>query len=565
MKTNPYIQQQSGTIPATTTTVQANQDQEYDYLFKVVLHGSHVGKSNILSRFVSNEFSLETKSTIDVGFRNKKLEVRGKTINLQIWDTAGQERYRAITSSHYRGAAASILVYDIAKSVTFKNVRRFLHDILENTDENAPIFLVGNKSDLKHLREVEFAEAKAFAEQNGLGFMEVSALDNTNIEALFYCVAEAALLASEAKHQAEDLARKNKHEAEVSARKKEDDKKAFLEKFKQDLKAVVDELQSDLDGTFSFYKRDSKEAALAVFKDFRVYPDETPETIVSRLDIIKMRNASFMNVSYVKPFIEKYMVIKPSAQPLEQARTQPPKPASLLPPSSSSRAEPLPSFTRVDPPSNYSRAYTSTHSSASYNPSAPHTYKSSSFASSYSGRYGSANPSMSSTSYIPPTPSAPPANGLSSASNYFGTFSSANSSLSRTSHNPPIPSAPPAHPVFRTEPVASPLAQSISSVLSPPQSSTTASPQKEIARQCENLESSFRCPITQETMKDPVIAKDGQTYERKAIEEWFEKSDSSPMTGLPIAKTLEEPHRGFLSALEAYVNLERMGHFTPKK
>ncbi len=172
---------------------------------------------------------------------------------------------------------------------------------------------------------------------------------------------------------------------------------------------------------------------------------------------------------------------------------------------------------------------------------------------------------MSSTSYIPPTPSAPPANGLSSASNYFGTFSSANSGLSRTSHNPPIPSAPPTHPVFRTEPVASPLAQSISSVLSPPQSSTTASPQKEIARQCENLESSFRCPITQETMKDPVIAKDGQTYERKAIEEWFKKSDSSPMTGLPIAKTLEEPHRSFLSALEAYVNLERMGHFTPKK
>ena len=49
----------------------------------------------------------------------------------------------------------------------------------------------------------------------------------------------------------------------------------------------------------------------------------------------------------------------------------------------------------------------------------------------------------------------------------------------------------------------------------------------------------FICPITQEIMKDPVILSDGHTYERDAIEKWFETKDTSPTTNLKIAaKTL---------------------------
>ena len=70
-------------------------DDDYDYLFKVVLIGdSGVGKSNLLSRFTRNEFSLESKSTIGVEFATRSISVEGKTIKAQIWDTAGQERYR---------------------------------------------------------------------------------------------------------------------------------------------------------------------------------------------------------------------------------------------------------------------------------------------------------------------------------------------------------------------------------------------------------------------------------------------------------------------------------------
>lgn len=46
------------------------------------------------------------------------------------------------------------------------------------------------------------------------------------------------------------------------------------------------------------------------------------------------------------------------------------------------------------------------------------------------------------------------------------------------------------------------------------------------------------CPITGEVMLDPVITMDGYTYERAAIETWFQSSDRSPMTNLSISATL---------------------------
>jgi len=160
--------------------------EEYDYLYKVVLIGdSGVGKSNLLSRFTRNEFNLETKSTIGVEFATRSICTEGKTIKAQIWDTAGQERYRAITSAYYRGAVGALLVYDIAKYSTFKNVERWLTELRENADKHIFIMLVGNKSDLRHLREVPTDEAKSFAEKHGLSFIETSALDSTNVELAF--------------------------------------------------------------------------------------------------------------------------------------------------------------------------------------------------------------------------------------------------------------------------------------------------------------------------------------------------------------------------------------------
>lgn len=57
----------------------------------------------------------------------------------------------------------ALLVYDIAKHLTYENVERWLKELRDHADSNIVIMLVGNKSDLRHLRAVPTDEARAFA------------------------------------------------------------------------------------------------------------------------------------------------------------------------------------------------------------------------------------------------------------------------------------------------------------------------------------------------------------------------------------------------------------------
>lgn len=64
---------------------------------------------------------------------------------------------------YYRGAVGALLVYDIAKYLTYENAERWLKELQDHADANIVIMLVGNKSDLRHLRAVPTDEARSFA------------------------------------------------------------------------------------------------------------------------------------------------------------------------------------------------------------------------------------------------------------------------------------------------------------------------------------------------------------------------------------------------------------------
>eukprot|EP00013_Stygamoeba_regulata_P027521 CAMPEP_0177652016 /NCGR_PEP_ID=MMETSP0447-20121125/12876_1 /TAXON_ID=0 /ORGANISM="Stygamoeba regulata, Strain BSH-02190019" /LENGTH=213 /DNA_ID=CAMNT_0019155175 /DNA_START=49 /DNA_END=690 /DNA_ORIENTATION=- len=158
----------------------------YEFIFKYIIIGDMgVGKSCLLHNFTEGKFIPDSPHTIGVEFGTRIIEVMGKKIKLQIWDTAGQERFRAVTRSYYRGAAGALLVYDITRRPTFNHLTSWLTDARNLTSPNTVIMLVGNKKDLESQRDVSYEEASAFAEENGLIFLETSAQSGENVEESF--------------------------------------------------------------------------------------------------------------------------------------------------------------------------------------------------------------------------------------------------------------------------------------------------------------------------------------------------------------------------------------------
>jgi len=157
--------------------------------FKLVLLGdTSVGKSSIVIRFVKGQFSEFQESTIGAAFLTQTVPLNDCTVKFEIWDTAGQERYHSLAPMYYRGAAAAVIVYDITSQDTFTRAKSWVKELQRQGSQDVVIALAGNKVDREE-REVSTEDAKAYANENNLLFMETSAKTNVNIRELFLAIA----------------------------------------------------------------------------------------------------------------------------------------------------------------------------------------------------------------------------------------------------------------------------------------------------------------------------------------------------------------------------------------
>ena len=169
--------------------------------FKVILLGSiAVGKTAILSRYLSNEFDLNYQCTIKITSKSKIININNMVqAKLNIWDTCGDEKYRAITRQYYRETNGIILVYDLTSRESFESVASWADEIRNNAPDDSVIILVGNKNDLNKERVVNYQEGKNKADELGMFFIEASAKTGDNIHLLFEKISEAMMESSKKK------------------------------------------------------------------------------------------------------------------------------------------------------------------------------------------------------------------------------------------------------------------------------------------------------------------------------------------------------------------------------
>jgi small GTP-binding protein len=135
-------------------------------------------------------------------FLQRTVTLDDVAVRFKIWDPAGQGVtsiiiiiivfiFRNIGPMYYQGAAAAILVYDISKKDSFNNIKNWVKELKSRCDPNVVIALVGNKCDMKgKQRKVKTEEAKTYARENNMIFMEISVKTGHNVQNLFVEIAK---------------------------------------------------------------------------------------------------------------------------------------------------------------------------------------------------------------------------------------------------------------------------------------------------------------------------------------------------------------------------------------
>ncbi|MBY9001941.1 MAG: GTP-binding protein [Candidatus Heimdallarchaeota archaeon] len=164
-----------------------------DYNFKVLLLGSAaVGKTSLVQKFVHDRFDSSYLMTIGMEPSEKHVNLKdGTKVALSIWDLAGQDRFRFIRPTFYKGAKAALLVFDLTRSTTLKDIRKWDKEFIDNCGSKVVKILVGNKEDLQKEKAISESECEDMnSKTKSKMYFNTSALSGKHVNEAFLKIAE---------------------------------------------------------------------------------------------------------------------------------------------------------------------------------------------------------------------------------------------------------------------------------------------------------------------------------------------------------------------------------------
>jgi small GTP-binding protein len=142
-----------------------------------------VGKTSLVSRFVSSLFSEEYLTTIGVKIDKKMVDVAGTPVGLMLWDIAGEDDLQSVRMSYLRGASGYLLVIDGTRTNTVETARSLAARATEAIGD-VPFVVALNKCDLPDEWELDPATVDAL-EDEGWTLVTTSAKTGDGVEEAF--------------------------------------------------------------------------------------------------------------------------------------------------------------------------------------------------------------------------------------------------------------------------------------------------------------------------------------------------------------------------------------------
>ncbi|XP_058629519.1 ras-related and estrogen-regulated growth inhibitor-like protein isoform X2 [Onychostoma macrolepis] len=176
---------------------------------KVAVLGSEgVGKSALIVRFLTRRFIGEYASSSECIYR-KRMSIDGRQLNLELYDPCSQPcEGKSTLNEQIHWADGFVVVYDISDRTSFLTAKAIVHLIRElhlggsKRDADSVIFLVGNKQDLCHMREVDREEGQKLASEARCQFYELSAAEHyQEVVLMFSKIVRNASLGGKAKER----------------------------------------------------------------------------------------------------------------------------------------------------------------------------------------------------------------------------------------------------------------------------------------------------------------------------------------------------------------------------
>ena len=164
------------------------------YSLKVIIIGEPaVGKTSLVKKFVSGQFSKDYRSSIGTNIFTKRIKLeKSVDATIQLWDIAGQERWTNMRHFYYTGAKGIIIVGDLTRKNTFHQIEKFWIPDVKKYCDIAPIILLANKNDLE--TELSEMEINSLGEKiDALSVIHTSAKTGEHVELAFKEIAQQAI------------------------------------------------------------------------------------------------------------------------------------------------------------------------------------------------------------------------------------------------------------------------------------------------------------------------------------------------------------------------------------